>query len=273
MMNEYLINPGITGSLNAIPIRLQARQQWTGVKGAPSTQIISAHSLLNPEMGVGGYIFKDKFGPISSTGVQATYAYHLKINQNVKLGLGVGFALFQFQFDERDLISIEENDNVLTGGVESRLVPDANIGAYLYSEKYFAGLSILQILQNSIGFENQTDGAITLSRQYYLYGGYKFELNANFYLQASILLKVVAESPFEPDINLKAFYKKNYWLGLSYRSDDSFVTMLGIKYQKYYFGYSVGFSFSTLKNYTHGCHEIVIGIDIPNKVLKSKSSY
>jgi len=89
LLNGFLLNPGMAGCESYIPIRLTARQQWTGIDGAPSTQAISAHApIMRQKMGVGGYIFNDKFGPISQTGLQLSYAYHLKLNREMKLGMG-----------------------------------------------------------------------------------------------------------------------------------------------------------------------------------------
>jgi type IX secretion system PorP/SprF family membrane protein len=124
MLNGFLLNPGMAGSVDYIPIRLTARQQWTGIDGAPSTQAISAHSgIMRQKMGVGGYIFNDKFGPISQTGLQLSYAYHLKLNREMKLGLGLSFKAFQLSLNESDLTVIDAGDPSVTGASESTFIP------------------------------------------------------------------------------------------------------------------------------------------------------
>jgi type IX secretion system PorP/SprF family membrane protein len=66
MMNAFLLNPAIAGSVDYFPVRLTARQQWVGINDAPSTQALSAHYLFEyQKLGVGGYIFNDQFGPMS----------------------------------------------------------------------------------------------------------------------------------------------------------------------------------------------------------------
>ena len=264
MMNGFLLNPGITGSVEYIPIRLTARQQWTGITDAPSTQAISAHALLTDKhFGVGGYIFNDMFGPISTTGIQASGAYHLQLNDDMKLGLGLSFSAFQFKLDETDLNAIDDyGDAVLTGAVESTFVPDANFGAYLYSERYFVGISGAQLIQYKIKLHEQLAGNNQMIRHYYLTGGYNFKLSEEFDLQPSIMLKGTEKSPFNLDFNLKAFYKKNYWFGISYRSSESAIAMLGVKIQRYYIGYAFDYTFSPIKDYSTGSHEIMIGVDL-----------
>lgn len=263
MMNGFLLNPGITGSVEGVPIRLTVRQQWVGLEDAPATQAISAHLLLpNKQFGVGGYIFNDKFGPISSTGIQASAAYHIPLDENTKIGLGLSLSAFQFSLDEGNLTAIDDGDVVLTGAVESTFVPDANFGAYLYSDKYFVGLSGAQLVQYKIKLHEQLAGNNQMIRHYYATAGYTFKLGEEFDLQPSLLAKGTEKTPIQVDINAKALYKKHYWLGVSYRSSQSVITILGLKYDRFYFGYAFDYTFSNLKNYNNGSHEIMLGFDI-----------
>jgi len=263
MMNGFLLNPGITGSVEYIPVRLTVREQWTGITDAPSTQALSTHALLsNKHIGVGGYIFNDKFGPISSTGIQASFAYHISLDENNKLGLGLALSAFQFSLDESNLEAIEDNDIALTGAVESTFVPDANFGAYLYSDKYFIGLSGVQLIQYKIKLHEQLAGNNQMIRHYYATAGYTITVSEDFDIQPSLLAKGTEKTPAQIDFNAKAIYKKNYWLGVSYRSCKSLIAIIGIKYDRYYIGYAFDYTFSPLKNYSNGSHEFMIGVNI-----------
>ena len=66
------------------------------------------------------------------------FLFNTKIIIKTKLGLGLSLSAFQFSLDEGNLSAIDPGDVVLTGAVESTFVPDANFGAYLYSDKYEA---------------------------------------------------------------------------------------------------------------------------------------
>ena len=262
MMNGFLLNPAMAGSVDYIPVRLTARQQWTGIKDAPSTQAISAHGLLNNQkMGVGGYIFNDKFGPISNTGIQASYAYHLTLSGELKLGLGLSFSAFQFKIDESNLLAIDNNDAALTGATEKVFVPDANFGAYLYSDRFFVGLSGAQLIQYKIKLNEELAGNNQMIRHYYLTGGYTFSLNDDSNIQPSLMVKGTEKSPINFDFNVKAIYKRNYWLGFSYRTSKSAIAILGVKVNRYYIGYAFDYTFSNIRNYISGSHEIMLGIN------------
>ena len=264
MLNGFLLNPAMAGSVDYIPIRLTARQQWTGIEGAPSTQAISAHSaIMRQKMGIGGYIFNDKFGPISQTGLQLSYAYHLKLNREMKLGLGLSFKAFQLSMNESDLTVIDQGDPSVTGASESTFVPDADFGAYLYTKKYSVGLAATQLVQYKIKLgDTQVGSSNQTIRHYYLTGGYKIDINKDFMVEPSLLLKGTERTPFQVDINAKVFYKKDYWLGFSYRTAQAAIVLIGFKVDKFFLGYSFDYTFSNLKNYSTGSHEILLGFNL-----------
>ncbi len=264
MFNSFLLNPAIAGSVEYFPVRLTARQQWVGIDDAPSTQAISTHYLLNNQkMGIGGYLFNDKFGPVSETGLQACFAYHLPLTGiKSKLGMGLAFKAFQFKFDESKLITIDDNDPAVTHGTISKFVPDADFGLYLYNDKYFVGVSATQLIQFKIDVGNNTNDKNQNIRHYYITGGYNFTLSEEFTLEPSVLIKGTAETPWQVDINAKGFYKKMYWVGVSYRTSNDIIAMVGVKIKKFLVGYSFDYTFSDLNNYSSGSHEILIGFNI-----------
>ncbi len=279
MMNGFLLNPAIAGSVDYTPVRITARSQWTGLNNysegynaSPMTGAVSGHTRLsNGKMGAGGYIFYDNFGPISKTGIQASYAYHLDFPElNAKLGMGLSISAFQYKLDETDLGLLDENDAAITYSVESSFIPDANFGLYFYSPTYYAGLAINQLIELDAGIEGANKNPMV--RHYFLTGGYKFVLNDKFDLEPSVLLKgTEMESPFQLDFNLKTYFMKNYWLGLSYRTGNAMVCILGVKYDMYYLGYAFDYSFSTIKNYSSGSHEIMLGVNFGEDKMKGST--
>lgn len=96
--NSYIVNPGVAGSYgNVTPISLAVHKQWLNINGSPSTQFLSAHHLLkNEKVGLGGMIFHDHFGPTRLLVLNFTYAYHLNINRNTRIGLGLTGSLMQY---------------------------------------------------------------------------------------------------------------------------------------------------------------------------------
>lgn len=265
MFNRLLLNPGVTGSTNAIEIRLTARQQWVGIDKAPSTQIISGHlKLKNETMGVGGVIFADRFGPESRIGFQGNYSYILPIfNEDARLAFGLSFQVFQYQMDYSNFTSLDADDPILMYNVENTWLPESDFGLYLYSEKYFAGISANQMIELPVKIGGEAVEMNSLVRHYHLLGGYKFNVATEFEMEPSTLLKGTFKTPFQADFNLKGIYKKDYWLAFSYRTSGDIISMIGLTYKDIVFGFSYDIVTSRLSSYQSGTFELMLGYNIP----------
>src|SRR5687767_14641058 len=73
--NAFVLNPAMAGTSGA-EFKGVLRSQWTGLKDASDNQKISTFSFNAPlkegKIGLGGYVFKDEFGPVSKTGISGT---------------------------------------------------------------------------------------------------------------------------------------------------------------------------------------------------------
>jgi type IX secretion system PorP/SprF family membrane protein len=270
VLNGFAINPAIAGSDELAPLQLSVRQQWVGIDQAPQTQFLSGHTSLgrNQVYGAGGLLYHDAFGPISRTGITGAFSYRFKAFGSTILSFGLSFSAFQFSFDNSDVNIIDNNDQVFTGNRETSIVPDANFGIYLYNNKYFVSLSSTQLLQLPMDLGSNVEVNKSI-RHYYLYGGYKFKLNENFDLEPSLMFKITEQTPFQIDINLKAYFQKKYWLAVSYRHQDAIIGMLGLKIDRYSIAYAYDYNTSLLHTINSGSHELVLRFDLSKKQKSS----
>jgi type IX secretion system PorP/SprF family membrane protein len=112
-------------------------------------------------------------------------------------------------------------------------------------------------------------------RHYFAMGGYKFTFanSPQLEIEPSVLMKMTEVTPPQFDVNIKMYYNKDYWFGLSIRPGDSFVSAIGFKHNQYYFGYAYDFTFSDLSAYTFGSQEIIFGMNIGENVRRSRSFF
>lgn len=264
MLNRFLLNPAVAGSVDYAPVILTARKHWANIDHAAGTQTLSGHTMLQgTSMAIGGTFFNDNFGHTGMSGAQITGTYHLTLSgKGTKLSLGMSMTALQYRLAESDFIMEgQETDPVVNYVDQAGFVPDANFGAYLYNTNWYAGLSAHQLIEADMKI-NSSSNENRLKRHYYLNGGYVFKLNNDFNVEPSLLLKYTFQSPVQADINIKAYYQYNYWLGFSYRSDKSLIVMIGLKVDKYHLGYAFDYTMSGLSNYTTGSHELMLGINI-----------
>lgn len=263
--NSYIINPAVAGSnIEYSPFRLAVHKQWIGITESPSTQVFSFHHQLdNRLMGMGAMLFHDSFGPVRMIGVQTTYSYHLKVNRDIRISLGISPVFMQYilSLNQDDFYSYEP---ILTRNRASVTVPDANFGIYMYSDNYWAGFSAAHILQSQLKISGTwMDDSNKMVRHYFLMGGYRFAFpGSHIEIEPSALIKFTEITPIQVDVNMKVFFHRKAWAGVSVRGGDSFVTMFGINFDEYFFGFAHDFTFSDLSNHTVGSQELIFGWNI-----------
>ncbi len=265
MINDYAMNPAIGGSNNYFEGKSNNRYQWVGITDAPRTFVLSVNGPTKSlKMGLGGIVFTDNVGPTRRTGLYLSYAYHLKLTEKIKLSLGLSGGIMQFMVDGSKITLHDNNDLVISSGIQSVLIPDFGAGIYAYStdHKWYVGASVPQILQNRITFFDYTTSSLSkLATHYYITAGYKFNLNDNFKIEPSTCMKFVTPAPFQFDLGLRVIYKEKIWLGSAFRYLDAVSAMVGYIIQdNITFAYSYDFTTTNIRKYSTGTHEIMIGI-------------
>lgn len=278
LYNEMLVNPGATGSKDYIPVQFNFRKQWSGFKGSPTTQFLSAHANLGKRMGFGGIISNDVAGPSRRTGITVNTSYSLKLDQKDehKLGLGLGISLNQHVIDLAQLTTYLPDDPATQRGYNYKLVPDANFGVYYhFLDKGYVGISAYNLVQaNRALYDFQAPFANPLVRTYYLFGGYNFEVGQkkNFGINISTLFRAIETGNFQVDGTLTFDWKDFIWLGASYRHGDAIVGLIGGKAGPVKFGYSYDYTLSDIRDYSTGSHEFFIELQIRTKKTQSPES-
>lgn len=270
LLNRYVINPASAGSEPYFVGQTNYRNQWAGIKDAPSTYILSVNGPLNDKMGIGGYLFSDVTGPTQRTGFSLSYSYHLQLNSDLRLSMAINAGLLQYTVDGTEITFADNSDNILASARENNLFPDAGFSVYLYASNYFFGASAPQLIRNELDFENSIeDPSGRLTSHYFITGGYTYKLNDLFDIEPSLLLKYVQPVPLSYEISVRGIYDQMVWLGFSYRKSDAIVLLAGYTLQdNISIGYAYDFIQSNIGNYSSGSHEIMLSI----KFNKRKST-
>ena len=265
--NDYLYNTAVAGSRPWFEMRSVQRNQWVGITDAPRTFVLSAMSPLGEKMGVGGYLYTDIVGPTRRTGMQLSYAYHLRLNDKLKLGLSVAGGMQQWLVDGSKITLHDQGDPVLDSQLRGSLMPDASFSALLYHERYWFGVSVPQLMQNTIYFyDDQAQSMSQLEAHYYVNGGYRFVLDDDWKLEPSFLLKYVSPVPAKIDATVTVKYKDTFWLAGTYRTNDAISIMAGAWVKRaFQFGYAYDITTTGLKNYSSGTHEVMLAITFGKK--------
>jgi type IX secretion system PorP/SprF family membrane protein len=275
MLNGFLLNSAVAGSEGYTAVNLTARERWIGFSEAPSTYALSFQTRIlkksyisrgssvrrrqrrssrSGNVGVGGYLFNDRNGAIERTGLKGTYAYHIHFPQS-QLSFGLSLVAYQFRIDD-DLIKLENpGDDLWLGAYKSVFIPDADAGVYYSARNYWAGFSADQLFESTLKIGDSGYDRYKMERNYYLMGGYDFEVRRDIILTPSTLIKVSENGKFQADISGKFFYQQSYWAGLSYRTGHAIIVMAGVSIDKLVFGYAFDIGLNSIMKHSYGSHE------------------
>ncbi len=256
MFNQLAINPAYAGIHDGISASMLFREQWVGFEGAPSTQTVSIHSPLNHrEASLGAVFVRDKIGITSHFGAHLSYAYRIDFGKS-KLSMGLQGSLNQFRVNYTGDATL---DPMLNGGDLNLLKPNVGAGLMWHSDRFYLGASSPQLINQKYDPSNPDVGG-ELIRHYFLLAGYVFDLGRNLKLKPNMLVKHVEGAPTQIDLNANLLIKELVWVGLSYRSLDSFDFLVQFQISpQWQIGYAFDFATTTdLRRVQSGSHEFMI---------------
>lgn len=232
VLNNYVLNPAISGIENYTDLKLSARDQWVGLNGAPRTLYLTVHGPLgkkdykttatsfsvpgqNPRgsaywenytaseshHGIGLNLVNDRTGSFNRFSAAATYAYHLGLTPtlNLSAGFSAGITVVGIDRSKHDFTGGGDPNDPVFGSLDgeiNKLRPDLGAGLWLYSGSYFIGLSAQQIIPQKIQFVD--DAAIKstgeLVPHIFFTGGYRFLISEDLNAIPSLMFKYVNAS-------------------------------------------------------------------------------
>lgn len=275
MFNGLLINPAYAGSKEYVSTTLLYRKQWAGLEGAPVTYNGSVHGLLKKKkFGLGALLQQDKIGVTKQTDFYGVLAYHLPVGMG-KLSVGMQAGVSNYSSNVVDLTYWDPGDKVFAYNTFSNLLPNAGFGAYYYREMFYAGVSAPFLISYDPNESSSLESNTPVHRQvrrYFITAGGVIETESDLKIKPSLLIRYEANAKLEYDLNLNLLINDIFWIGASYRSEESIIALL--EYQisrKFRVGYSYDYTLGPLGNYSSGSHEIMLGYDFGFPVTKMKS--
>lgn len=288
LLNEFTVNPSMAGIDGMTSVNVSGRQQWAfspknefpttpqTFSASISTRIIKSPGSTHRSKGykklgrtpsgrvaVGAAIFSDYNGPISKSGMQGVYTYHISL-LNSQLSFGLAGLLYQLKIDG-DQLDFDPNNKGLV--VDSRIlniidkpqyICDAAAGATFSTSKYHIGLSCFQLFEAGLKLSDSYGLNLTQTRYYYLTAAYKYQQGYKYEIEPSLVVRTDESLNVVADISGRLVYQKLYWGGIGFRTTGDFILLAGLKMGKYYLGYSLDYGFNKITQTSYGSHEILL---------------
>jgi len=294
MYNRLQINPAFAGSKEAICGTLLNRQQWSGFEGAPTTTIFGAHSNFNwpagymENAGAGLSFMYDELGNISELNAKLIYAYRRAFNfapGYFSLGIDAGI-ISQTVKDNWVANDHPDVDPAIPAGISSTEF-DMGLGIYYHNgDNYYGGVSVEHLLEPVYEHTGTNHNFVYPKyRTWYAHGGNVFrpfntstplQLRQSLYVKSDIVSWML-------DYNLNLLINNFFWVGPSYRLDNTVSILAGMDFGAVspgFEGLKLGLSYdasvtSKFSQYNAGSFEIMINycykITPPVKIQKYKT--
>ena len=295
MYNTYGVHPAYAGIENTLVATGTVRQQWAGLKGAPSSQQINANLPLNAiNSGIGINLENDRVGVEQNIAASLTYAYKIRISNDATLSIGANAGFLQKSITGADIKTpdgtytnntIIHKDVLLSESNTSAQAPLFDASVFFQRKNIKIGFTAKNLFDNSLNYTiNNTK--IRLIKNYLFTFASDFELSSNLLLKPSLLVRTDVKE-FQTQISLLAEWKQKFSFGGAFRgysknSYDALSILGGVKLnEKLTLVYAYDVSLSSLKNVNTGSHELLlrynlgktIGKGTPEKIIYTPRYY
>lgn len=275
MYNTNNVNPAYAGSREVLSIFGMYRTQWVGLDGAPDTGVFSAHSPVSERVGLGLTFVNDRIGASDESTISIDFSYSIPVSEDYKLAFGLKGTAHLLNVDYSKLNIYNPTDALLQNNIDNRFSPNVGAGVYLYSEKFYVGLSVPNILETKHYDDDvrMTTQTLASERMHgYLITGYVFDLTHNIKFKPAILAKAVNGAPLQADITANFLFNEKFVLGVAWRWDAAVSGLAGFQVNDNWFiGYAYDAETTKLANYNSGSHEIFLRYEFFRKSTRMVS--
>jgi len=273
MYNTQVINPAYAGTRGSLDFAILYRSQWVGVDGAPKTGTFTVNSPIGAaeNMGLGLSIVSEEVGPVTNTNINIDYSYTINVSDTYKLafGLKAGFDILNIDFNK---LNISDPGDVFESNIDNEIQPQIGTGVYYYSNKFYAGLSVPNILNSQYFDESNTGQAVATERLHYFFiTGYVFDLSDSVKFKPTLLTKMVSGAPLQADVSANFMFNEKFTIGAAYRWSAAFSAMVGFQATD---GLFIGLGYdqetTDFSKYNDGSYEIILRYEVfkrPERIL------
>jgi type IX secretion system PorP/SprF family membrane protein len=268
--NSLALNPAYAGSKQTLVANSLARMQWMNLPGAPRYYNLGVHSPLVGDFGGGLNLQTGSLGkfqtanPMRETQIALSLAWNKQITKDLRLAVGLRGGLFNYNINLSQLNRDVDADVAFRNNDLNILAPMTGFGIYLYSEKYFVGVSAPRMVFVADNPVNNVDISYATTTQYYAFAGFVQEVNSDWKIKPTTQVKMAQGAPIQVDLNVHAIYKDDYSIGAFYRTGGELGIMAMAQVSpNFTLVYAYDHRLAPVNNYVNGSHEFGVQYAIP----------
>lgn len=249
VFTPFLINPAISGSKDFMAFDLSGV-----IQGDNYSQLLSANTRIAKKgptyfgapvsksytnLGVGAALYNDVIGPARNIGITAAASYHVPLSSSKLTFLSGGVAI-------KGIYNIMDSLPEREAPAKRFFIPNIDAGVYFYGQKFFAGLSVTNILGSLIDSIDMSVYNVPVSRQYFLLAGYKFVVSRslNIIIEPSLIINMDDSLSFDKKESynpMLKIYMESFCIGGYLHNYDNLTFFFQYKFPRLYLGALVDF--------------------------------
>ena len=252
------INPAFSGFRDAISVSSLYRSALYGDMG-PSNMQLNVHSPIgNSKVAVGAVVNYDYTPDVQNLySIMSTYAYRIYLGSG-RLAFGLSAGMYGVNGDLSGVAIRDLGDPSFPTEAYQRWFPNFGTGVLYYTEQFFVGLSVPELL--SIPTEGQSIGSANIDNyRFILTGAYQFNISENVRLKPALWIDYnQASTYFKASLNVGLFDSRLY-VGGAYDYPNFAIALLNIQINpQWLVGYAYTFNTGPLSTSLGGSHEVVL---------------
>lgn len=265
MFNTLEINPAYAGFKQSMQFTTIFRKQFNGIRDAPQTALVSFDMPIgDTKLAFGVKLVDDKISVTKTMGAQGSLSYRIE-GDNSDLAFGLQMGALNYSANLTELNVTDPGDPIFAQNVNT-LVANFGTGVFYNTDKFYAGLSIPNLVRTHLRETNIAldQYSVKQNAHMYLNAGMLIDLNDNFILKPSFLIRGVKGIPLNYDINANVFFRDLASVGLSYRSHSAVVGLMDVRVlPQLRLGYAYDHNVGRLGPFARSTHEIILRYHIP----------
>lgn len=272
MHNMSVINPAYaTDDNSTMNLGLLYRSQWVRSVGGPTTGTLFAHSVITDRVEGGISFVHDEIGDVvKSTTATADIAYVIPVSNETKLSFGMKLGVTQFSTNFDGFVYSDPLPDPAFAENLSRTYPNLGAGAFLFTDHYYLGLSVPNLIETN--HLEQDQGIVHQGKKRihaFFTGGYVIDLSDNLKFKHAFMAKHVRGARLSVDLTANFLIHEKVEIGAAYRFDDSYSGMINFSMSPAMrIGYAYDHTISNLGRFNSGSHEIILLFNISKLIGK-----
>lgn len=247
--NMFQSNSAYTGEEGDVYAYLTARTQNNGVPFAQKNISAGAYTSISEKQALGLRLYSDSRGAFQVFQTDLTYAYRLKLGEEIALNFGLNVGVFHANLNHSRMENhdmLNTSDQLLYSNFFNTIQFKTGTGTLMKFKDFDLSIALPDLLSTHQGLTSYMNAALF----------YKKKLNDRFTIQPWVAYQNVPVTQNLFSGYLKTIYADKVWLQLGYQSNNTFEGMIGLKLEQLTIAYGYNASNQNYFLVSTGAHTV-----------------